>query len=394
MKNDHPILTMALEARDELVALRRRFHARPELSYREHETAKFIADYLRGLGLPVTTGVGGNGVISVIEGAMPGNVIGLRADIDALPIRESSESDFKSEFDGVMHACGHDAHAAILLGTAKLLAANSDRLPGSVKLIFQPAEETVSGAKAMIDDGAFDNPSMDKIIALHVIPDIDSGHISIKRGILMSSRDEFSITITGKGGHGATPQDTIDPIVVGAQLVMAIQTIVSRKINPLSAATISVGQFVAGTQANIIPDEAYINGTIRCQDERVRKLIFEQMTIAANGVCAAAGAACQVDIIEQVPSVVNDETLFEEFINRAEELLDEDELEIADQPRNFSEDFSLFAEQVPALCFLLGTYNERKDCVYPLHNSKFKLDEDILPLGVAIFSNFCLNRKT
>jgi len=377
-----------------LIQLRRRFHSEPELGLEEYKTAEFIADYLKKLGMEVRTGVAKTGVVATLKGELPGNVVGLRADIDALPITEEGEFEYKSKVDGKMHACAHDGHTAILLGAAKILAENKDRLPGAVKFVFQPNEENVAGAKVMIDEGALRDPDVDVMLGLHILPDIDSGYIEVKSGTIMASRDGFEITIIGKGGHGASPHLTVDPVMIGAQIVTAIQTIVSRKISPIQAAVVSVCIFQAGGErANIIPPTAYLAGTIRSMDESVRQMIFNQLSTIANGICESAGATCEVKIKEEIPAVNNDPKLFEEFVRYSYDVLDREALKIPGQGRMYSEDFSLFGECVPAVYFFLGTRNEAKGCVHPVHSPIFKLDEDVLPLGTALLVNYCLSRE-
>lgn len=392
MNNSNPVLKQAEAIHNEIIELRRTLHSQPELGFEEYRTSAFIADYLNKLGLKVITGIAKTGVIAVLKGELPGSTIALRADIDALPVQEEYDSAFKSQINGRMHACGHDAHTAILLGTAKLLAINKNKLKGTVKFIFQPAEENVSGAKAMINEGVLQNPDVDIALALHILPDIKSGHIEIKDGIILSSMDEFMINILGKGGHGSNPQNTIDPIVTGSQLVTALQTIVSRRISPSQPAVVSICQFLSGTKSNIIPSTAYLSGTIRCQDEEVRKNIFKEMDVVTKGVCASFGADYELKINDQLPAALNDRCIFNDFVNCTSEILEKHEVEFLEKPRTYSDDFALFGKKVPSLYFLVGTYNEKKDCIHPPHSSKYKIDEDIFPLGVALFTNYCMNR--
>lgn len=392
MNNYKSILEQADGIKDEIISIRRRLHSNPELGFEEIETTRYIADYLRGFGLEVSTGVGRTGIVAVLKGGVPGNVVALRADIDALPIQEENESEYTSKTEGKMHACGHDGHTAILLGAVRLLSENRRILKGTVKFIFQPAEEYSSGARAMLAEGVLDDPRVDLALALHILPDVKSGYIEVKSGAIMSSMDDFEINITGKGGHGSNPQNTIDPVITGAQLVTSLQTIVSRKISPIQPAVVSVCQFISGTKSNIIPSAAYLSGTIRCQDESVRRFIHEQMDIITKGICSAAGAEYQLKINELVPVTMNDTNVYHDFVNCTSEILGSDKIILMDKTRTYSEDFSLFGEMVPSIMFFLGTYNEQKDCVYPPHNPKFKIDEDILPLGSAIFANYCLKR--
>ncbi len=393
MKQNNDILFQAQNMKEELIRIRRHLHSRPELGFEEIETAAFIANYLTELGLEVKTGIATTGVTAVLKGNLPGNTIALRADMDALPVMEAYESEYKSKTDGKMHACGHDTHMTMLLGAAKLLVQNKDKVKGMVKFIFQPAEEGVRGARRMIAEGVLHHPEVDAALALHILPDIESGSIEVKDGIFMSSVDEFEINILGKGGHGSNPQITIDPIVTGAQLVNALQTIVSRKISPVQPSVVSVCQFIAGTKSNTIPQTAYLSGTIRCQDLSVRQTIFEQIDRICRGICSAAGADYTLKINEQVPVTVNDTKLFHDFVRCSSDILEKDKLKIADQARTYSEDFSLFGEKVPAMFFFLGTRNEQKDCIHSLHSPDFKIDEEVLPLGTALFTNYCLNRE-
>jgi len=393
MKKDNFLLLEAQALKEELIRIRRTLHSHPELGYTELMTSRLVSDYLLELGIEVITGVAKTGVIGIIKGALPGNTIALRADMDALPITEAYESEYQSQNEGIMHACGHDAHTAMMLGTAKLLTKHRERLKGTVKLIFQPAEEIVSGAKAMIEEGVLHNPSVDAMIALHVLPDIETGKIEVKEGVIFASADEFEVNILGKGGHGSSPHNTIDPIITGTQIVTAIQTIVSRKIDPAQPAVVSVCQFIAGTKSNIIPSTAYLSGTIRCQDKDVRNKIIEELDRILRGVCSMSGAEYQLNINEQVPIVYNDKSIVKDFAAKTLFILDENEIINMDKPRNYSEDFALYGQNVPSMLFLLGTKNVDKNCIYPLHNPNFTLDEDILPLGTALFTNYCLHRE-
>lgn len=393
MKKDNPILIQSQNIKAELIKHRRWLHSHPELGFEEIETSRYISNYLIDLGIEIKTGITKTGVVGVLRGDLPGNTIGLRADIDALPIEEGYDSEYKSKNSGKMHACGHDTHTAMLLAVAKLLNNNRKKLKGLVKFIFQPAEEYVSGAQAILEKGVLKDPNVDIALALHIDPDIGSGKIGIKEGVIMSSMDEFEIEILGKGGHGSNPQNTIDPIVTGAQIVMAVQTIISRKVSPLEPAVVSICQFIAGTKSNIIPASAFLSGTIRSQDKTVRKIIFEELNRIIGGICSTSGAKCKVKINEQVPVTINDKVLYDDFMKCASDILEKNEIIVLDKPKTYSEDFSLFGNIVPSLYFFLGTGNERKDCEYPLHSPEFRIDEDVLPIGTALFANYCLNRK-
>ncbi len=393
MNQSNDIIIQAQGIREEIIRNRRWFHSHPELGYEEVETSTFLKNYLTDLGLEVKTGIAKTGIIALLKGDLPGNTILLRADIDALPIMENAESDFKSTYDGRMHACGHDTHMAILLGAVRLLVNNKSKLKGTVKFVFQPAEEPATGALAMLAEGVMKNPDVDIAAALHIISDIRSGTIELKEGVMMASTDMFEISILGKGGHGSNPQDTIDPIITGAQLVTAIQTIVSRRISPIEGAVVSIGQFIAGSASNIIPQSAYLSGTIRGFDESVRTMILEQLEIITKGICSSAGADYRLKINPLVPVVRNDREAFEDFARCTSDILNKNEMRFMEKPKTYSEDFSYFGKAVPSVFFLLGTKNEEKGCIYPVHSPDFKVDEEVLPLGSAIFANFCLNRR-
>jgi amidohydrolase len=281
----------------------------------------------------------------------------------------------------------------MLLGAAALLADKKGRLKGTVKFVFQPAEENGKGAKRMIEEGVLQNPTVDVALALHVDPEVETGKIAVKEGAVTACSDEFQVKILGKGGHSSSPQTTIDPIVVGAQLIMGIQTIVSRKISSLDPAVVSVCQFLAGTTTNVIPSTAAMTGKIRCYSPSVQKTIFDQLEIITKGICSAAGADYELEIVKQAPVTLNDRKVFRDFVRCASDLIGKENIRIMDNPQTFSEDFSLIAEKVPSVLFFIGTKNADKECNYPLHNPKFKIDEDVLPLGAALFADYCLNRQ-
>ena len=378
---------------DELTAIYRKLHSHPELSFKELNTSEYIKAYLETLGLAVKNKIGKTGVTAVLKGELPGNTIAVRADIDALPVHEEARLSYKSQNDGIMHACGHDAHTTILLGAAKLLCSNRNKLKGTVKFIFQPAEEISLGAKAMIKEGVLKDPEVDMIIATHVMSHIESGHIQVKAGLFLSAQDEFEIDIIGKGGHGASPQDTIDPIITGAQLIVALQAIVSRKIDPTCPAVVSACQFISGTKPNVIPDKAYISGTIRSQDNKVRKIILDQIETITKGVCLSFGAEYKLKINPQLSLTINDNEIVADFVERSLDIIEKPSIEILERPYMYGEDFSYFGQHIPSMMFFLGTYNEKKGCIHPVHSSRFMVDENILPLGTALITNYCLERR-
>ena len=373
----------------EIIKDRRAIHERPELAYKEESTAKLVADRLESLGIKVTRGVGGTGVLGVLDGSKTGKVVALRADMDALPLEEMADVDFKSKTKGVMHACGHDTHVAMLLGAAKLLAAHKDELQGTVKFLFQPAEEHGGrgGAKPMIEAGVMRNPKVDYVFGLHITCDLDknesnSKFFSLRPGPLMAAPDTFVLRITGKGGHGAAPHETIDPVYVAAQVMIALQGVSGRTIDPVQPFVITIGSVHAGTKENIIPDEAVLQGTIRTLDEKIRRQAKTNVQKVSQGVAKAFGAKASIEFEKDAyPVTVNDQKVTE----RATRLLKKiqgTKTRIT-EPRLGGEDFSRFLQEAPGTFYFLGTKNPAKGCVYPNHSSQFKVDEEVLKYGTA-----------
>ena len=377
---------------NELISIYRELHSNPELSFKEYKTSEYIKNYLEGLGLTVKDGIAGTGITAILEGALPGRTIALRADIDALPIQENTTLSYKSKNEGIMHACAHDSHTTILLGVAKLLCKNINKLKGTIKFIFQPAEEISLGAKAMIREGVLKDPKVDIVLALHTMSHIKSGNVQVKAGLFLSAQDEFEIDIIGKGGHGANPQSTIDPIIIGAHLTTALQAIVSRKIDPTSPAVVSICQFISGTKNNIIPEKVYIGGTIRSQDKKIRKIILDQIKTITRGICLSFSADYKIKINPQLSFTINNKEIVNDFIDKSLDIVEMSDLEILEKAYMYGEDFSYFGQAVPSMMFFLGTYNEEKGCIYPMHSSKFMLDENILPIGTALITNYCLKK--
>ncbi len=382
------MLESALEIKDELISIYRERHMHPELSFEEHETMKFIEGYLTDLGLEAIRGPEGAGIWAVLDSGREGQCIGIRADIDALPVAEETGLVHCSVNNGLMHACGHDSHTTMLLGAAKLLCQNKDRLSGRVKFIFQQAEELVSGAVKMIEAGVLDD--VDEIIGLHLVPTLGAGSIETKQGAALASSDMYEIRVFGKGGHGSAPHSCTDPIIAMTQIITALQTIANKKINTLDPVVVNVCCLKAGSRYNVIPDEAYLSGTIRTHDKEVREMIFKQIKQIADGICKAFGTTFELTNPESVPPTVNDDEVTQKLIERSRKILPEKNVVIMEKPYMFSEDFSCFGEKVPACMFFLGTYNEAKGCTHPLHSSKYRIDEDILPVGAAVFANYCL----
>jgi amidohydrolase len=389
----------------QVVTWRRDFHQHPELGNRETRTAKVIADELRRLGYEVQSGVAHTGVVAVLKGGKPGPTVALRADMDALPVTEQGDLPFKSTAKaswngqqvGVMHACGHDNHMAMLLGTATILARVRDQIPGSVKLIFQPAEEgppagEQGGAELMVKEGVLDNPKVDAIFGLHVFP-MTAGTIEYRPGPLMASGDGFTIRITGKQTHGAVPWGGIDPIVVGAQIVMSLQTIVSRSVNITEApAVVTIGAFNGGNRFNIVPETVELLGTVRAFNEEVRKDIHRRIRDIATKTAEAAGATAEISLGIGYPATVNDPALTERMAPTLRRVAGADNVRLS-ALTGTAEDFSFFQHRVPGMFFFLGvTPNGVDPKTAPQnHSPLFFADESALPVGVRALTNLALD---
>ena len=391
---------LATEINQQVVAWRRDFHQHPELGTYETRTAKVIADELRKLGYEVTTGVAGTGVVGVLKGGRPGPVVALRSDMDALPVTEQVELPFKSTAKadwngqqvGVMHACGHDNHMAIQLGAATILAKLRDRLPGTVKLIFQPAEEGPGGAEPMVKENVLENPKVDAIFGLHVFP-FPAGSISYRPGPLMASADNFTIRIKGRQTHGAIPWGGVDPIVVGAQIVTALQTIFSRTVNITEApAVVTVGRFTAGNRSNIVPEEAELEGTVRAFDENVRKDIHNRIRSLATNIAEGAGATATVEFGLGYPVTRNDPALTERMASTLRRVAGESNVRLASLTGT-AEDFSFFQQKVPGMFIFLGVTPRDQDYTRAAqnHSPLFFADESALPVGVRVMTNLALD---
>ncbi len=370
--------------RDELIARRRDFHQHPELAYEEHRTAGIVAEELNDLGLEVQTGIGRTGVIGILEGAADGPTVLYRADMDALPIQEENESDYISLNSGVMHACGHDGHTAIALGIAKVLSNHRENLSGRVKFVFQPAEERGSGAESMIADGALDSPAPDYCLGIHLWNDLEVGAVSAVSGPTMSGAGVFEITITGIGGHGAMPHQTADPILCAAQVIVALQSIVSRNVDPQDMVVITIGTIEGGSARNIIPQSVSFTGSFRLFRESTRELIKTRMRQVAEGVASGMGCHAHVDFGLGIGPVVNDAAVTE----RARRVMQRNSaaISLVEQPWMASEDVGLFMQRNPSAYLLVGSANHERQLNYPHHHPRFDIDEDVLPLSVGLMS--------
>lgn len=362
-------------------------HMYPELSFQEQKTMEYVSQILGKLNIPHEKGFGKTGVVAFIKGshhAVDMECIGLRSDLDALPIHEENEISFKSTVDGVMHACGHDVHTAILLGVAEILNEIRDQLPNPVKLIFQPGEEkNPGGATYMIADGVLQNPKVKEIYALHVFPDMEVGKIGFREGIYMASSDEIHMTIQGKGGHGATPDQCIDPIIIGANIVTQLQQIVSRKCDPKIPCVLSFGHFEAIGATNIIPSKALIKGTFRTMNEKWREEALSLIEKQIKLIVESQGATVDLEISKGYPYLENDINVTAKIKQKAIDYLGSEFVE--DLPiRMTSEDFAFYSHEVPVCFFRLGVRNEQKGITYGVHNAKFNIDDKALRIGVEI----------
>lgn len=372
----------------QIVEWRRHAHSIPEIGFEVPKTAAFIAGELRAMGVEVEEGIGRSGVVGLIRGREEGPTFGIRADIDALEVEEKTGLEFASTHKGKMHACGHDGHIAIALATAKILQEERHLLPGTVKMIFQPGEEGWGGAKAMIDDGVLKNPDVEAILALHlgVIWDIPSGSVGYRKGPLMASSDQFEITIKGTGGHGAMPHKTVDAVAVGAQVITALQSIISRNVDPLEPAVLTVSSMEGGQGYNIIQETAQLKGTVRCLNPDVQDFLEERIEEVVKGVTRAMGGDYQYSYLRGYPSLQNDAAFTDFFAELAGEVLGPERVVEIQRPTMGAEDMAYFLEKIPGTLFALGSGSEEKETAYPHHNPRFNIDEDVLWLGAALFS--------
>ena len=365
-----------------MVDIRRRLHRIPERGFAEVKTQQVIMETLDALGIPYTTER--TWVVGVIEGALPGQVVALRADMDALPLEEPEGLPFRSEHPGMMHACGHDAHMTMVLGAAKVLMGMRDRLPGTVKLLFQPAEETDVGAEPMVQRGVMENPHVDRVYGLHVQPYLPVGVIETRAGTLNASTDDVELTIHGRSSHGAYPESGADAIVCAAQVITTLQTLVSRNVSPLASAVLSLGMISGGTAGNIICDRVSLRGTLRTANGEIRAMMKRRIAEVASGVAAAVGCTAEVCITSGYAALVNDEAEASRVMRVGARLLGEKNVVRKAAPSMGGEDFSFFCERVPGAFFHLGCV-KKEDMPAPLlHSRDFHLDEDCLTVGAMM----------
>lgn len=374
----------AINIKEWLIGIRRDFHQHPELSTEEMRTQKKIIEYLEQMAIPYKTFQHHYGVVGLIQGKQPGKTVALRADMDALPMDDLKETPYRSINPGKAHACGHDAHMAVLLGAARLLNQHKEHFKGNVELIFQPAEETIGGAEPMIKDGVLEHPKVNAIFGLHVTPEIPVGKIGIKFDQMNGSSDALELTIKGKSSHGAYPQDGVDAILIASQTINLLQSIVSRNTDPREAAVITLGTIEGGTQANILAKEVKIKGTLRAVMPRVREKTIERIRSLVESTAQALGGQGIVKIISGYPALTNHEEMVNLVKENGEALLGKDRVITLKKVSLGVEDFAYFLEQVPGAFYRLGSGNQERGTIHPCHSNLFDIDEDCLVIGAAL----------
>ncbi|MDD4046630.1 MAG: M20 family metallopeptidase [Tissierellia bacterium] len=370
----------------ELVEIRRDFHMNPELSENEFRTQEKICEYLNKWGIENYI-CAETGVVGIIKGKHKGKTIGIRGDIDALPIHEKSDVPYSSVTPGVMHACGHDAHAAIVLGIAKIIKEMADSegsINGNVKLLFQPAEETIGGAERMIQEGCMEAPNVDYVLGLHVQPYLDSGKVELKHGKLNAATDSINIALKGKASHGAYPDEGIDAIVMAGYVITALQSIVSRNTSPINSVVVSLGKISGGVKDNIIADEVIITGTLRTLDDETRQFTKDKISNIVNNTAMAFGGEGLTTFYEGYKSLINDNEVVDIIKENAEKLLGKENVEFKEFPSLGAEDFSYFLDVAKGAFFHLGCGNSAKGITSPLHSEHFDIDEECLKVGVML----------
>ena len=365
--------------------LRRDIHRNPEIGFQEVRTAALVANELNEIGLEVQTGIGETGVVAVLDGEGSGPVILVRFDMDALPITEVTGASYASVNAGVMHACGHDGHVAIGLTVARMLSKRRDELNGSVKFVFQPAEEGLGGAKRMVDEGVLEDPRPDVCLALHLWNEKPVGWLGITPGPAMSASETFQVRVTGKGGHGAAPHYSVDPVLAAAQIVSALQSIVSRNVPPLESAVVTVTSIHGGEAFNVIPPEVELKGTIRTFDSSVRDLVFQRFREIVTGVAQSMGCKVEVELRRITPAVINDVTITNQVLDIASRILPKDTISTSTRTMG-SEDMAYMMEEIPGCYFFVGSSNAEKKLDASHHHPSFDFDEEVLPYAAGLMA--------
>lgn len=381
------IKSLASDLHEEIRGIRRHIHQNPELSFQEFKTQSYVWQQLDEAGITNKQKIANTGIVAIIEGKNPSKkVVALRGDMDALPIVEANDVPYKSSNPGVMHACGHDVHTSCLLGAAKIINSLKNEFEGSVKLVFQPGEEKLpGGASVMIKEGVLSNPSVTNIIGQHVMPLLPVGKVGFRKGLYMASTDEIYMTIRGKGGHGAQPHQNIDPIVAMAQVITALQQVVSRVASPITPSVLSFGKVIANGATNIIPNEVYLEGTFRTLDEEWRAKAHESIVKIAKGISESLGCQCDIEIRKGYPFLKNNPELTQKAIDNAIAYMGAENVVNLDIWMA-AEDFSYFSQELPACFYRLGTRNDAKNITSHVHTPTFDIDENALPIGMGLMA--------
>jgi len=370
--------------KDWLVEIRRTIHMHPELGFEEVETSRLVSGWLERFGLEVKTGIAKTGVVGLLRGKEPGKTVAIRADMDALPLDEAGPVPYASKIKGRMHACGHDAHVAILLGVARFLSSHRDRIKGNIKWIFQPAEEGGGGGRVMVEEGVLENPKVDAIFGAHVYPQIPTGEVGVCEREALAAADRFIIKVIGQSGHAASPHLAKDPILAAGHLITQLHSIVSRNVNPLESAVITIGKVRGGTAFNIIPDEVELLGTLRTLSSQVREALRSRIEQVTQGTVCSFGMDYYFDFEYGYPVLINDPEMTRLVASACSRGIGNENVKILG-PSMGAEDFAYYLEKVPGSFFRLGIGNEAKGIVHPYHSSLFDIDEEVLPFGVEMF---------
>jgi amidohydrolase len=377
----------------DLIAMRRDLHEHPELAFEEVRTSGIVAQRLNAFGLEVQTGVAKTGVVGLLRGGASGpgaKTLAIRADMDALPILEENDIEYRSQIDGKMHACGHDGHTSILLTVADILSKRRAELKGNVKFVFQPAEEMVGGAEPMVEQGAMEQ--VDGVIGLHLISNYEIGRVGVRPGPVFAGAQRFDITVKGKGGHAAMPDSAVDPIVIAAQIILALQTLISRETSPFSPAVITVASVHSGTAFNIIPEQATLLGTMRAFTKEHQQYLARRVAEVANGIATAMGGGCEISWNDAIPPCVNDPAMTELVHKAASATVGEDHVDSGEEVMTTgSDDMAIFLNTVPGCYFIVGALNVAKGIEYPHHHPRFNIDEEALPVGVEVLTRATLD---
>jgi len=381
------IRSLAANYHSDIIACRRHLHQHPELSFHEVETQKFVENKLKEFGITDMKRMAGTGIVALVKGKNPEKkTVALRADMDALPITETNNKEYKSQNKGVMHACGHDVHSSSLLGVARILSEIKDDFEGTVKFIFQPGEEKLpGGASMMIKEGVLENPKPQSVIGQHVMPQIDAGKVGFRKGLYMASTDELYVTVKGKGGHGAMPHLVIDPVLIASNIIVSLQQIVSRRAKPTVPSVLSFGKFIANGATNVIPDEVKLEGTFRTMNEEWRSEAHQKMKHLAEAIAEGMGGKCEFDIVRGYPFLINNEELTTRSRRFAEDYLGKENVEDL-EIWMAAEDFAFYSQQAPSCFYRLGVRNERKGITSSVHTSTFDIDESALATGMGLMA--------